>query len=203
MRFARSPFLRAGLVGATVLGAWGGQRAAEAQAFSVEGRYDRPWIDPERSREWIGISFGLLDRENLASDPIHDSTAFAIDGGYELTLTRLRPAFELGASFSTHQVDDQPTSDRLGIGRVSMGLRLTYFGELIHPYVRGGGYHRWVFDDIAGYDANIDGNGWYAGAGLDFEYQPGLTFGPYIVHYAGNGDQPNEDSIGLSASFRL
>lgn len=174
------------------------------QAFPGPSRRGNPWADPETSREWLAVGLAFVDRDGGSADPIQDSLGYVVEGGYELAAGAWRPALELGGAFSAHRVEGASRSDRIGLGRVSMGLRLTRFGAAVAPYLRVGGFHRWVADDALDIDVSREEtNGWYAGCGLDFEVEPGLSLGPFVMRYDAGGSLAVEYLTGLSANFRL
>ncbi len=181
--------------------------AAERPADS---RYEtiRPeWRSPEGepSREWLRFSVGFLDRTAPSNDPIDDSIALGIDGGFDLSRTVLTPSIELGIGYTAAHVS-LPDAKNLDIWQANAGMRGTWYAKGWRPFVRAGGFVRWTTDDE---EEPLDpyATGVYFGIGADWPYQ-GMWLGPSVTYYrALDEDSPAGDSeeilFALSATFRM
>src|SRR5688572_20025755 len=158
-------------------------------ALTTLGACAAPPAPPEgRGPEWISFLVASVDRRGSDEDSVDDSAALGIEGGYDIVNTEHFDAgFEIGVSWSRHDVprvdglDDDPSLDvarwLLG-GRAS--LDLWPWNTLI--YVHGGIYVRdESSDDEPGFEQ--DGRGSYAGAGLEFWFDPGGRLGPFVRRY--------------------
>jgi len=175
-----------------------------------EARYEhmRPEfreLEAAPSREWLCTSFGWLARDNDVEDPVGDGLVFAIQGGFDLSITRFTPSIELGIAYTSAHVDVPDTSD-VELWRGTAGMRGTWYAEGWRPHVRGGGFVRDSSDDL---DEPFDpyATGFYLGAGIDWPYE-GMWLGPSLTYYrAIDEDAPGGDGeewiFALSATFRL
>ncbi len=193
-------------------------------------RYDDSWrygpggSDAVAGREWFSASVVGVDRRaslpGSGADGIGDGFGLTLGGGYDLVGDPLRLAFEGELGWTLHDTDwmpiDPDDGDNVALFLGSMGLRLWLRpgpSELLSPYLRIGGFGRWLWDleDVdEGYAAKPAGVaetvwGVYYGAGLQFRFAPGSYFGPYALYLDGLGDERDVDEllIGLGSTFRF
>jgi hypothetical protein len=154
------------------------------------------------SRESFRFSVGWLDRVQEDDDPVGDGLLFGLDGVFDIATTVLTPSLEFGIAWSSSHADLEDQSS-VELWRGAIGLRGTLYADGWRPYARGGGFVRWSTDDL---DEPFDpyAPGLYAGVGIDWPYQEGLSFGPSITWYRGlHEDDVVEWLFALSATFRL
>jgi hypothetical protein len=168
-----------------------------------------PGPPPEgRGREWLSVFAASVDRRGSDADQVDDSAAFALEGGYDvLATTRVRAGFEIGVSWSRHDVPVTTGTDenpKLSVARYQLGgrasLDLTPLNAVL--YVNGGIYVRnEESNDEPDFEQNGRGN--YLGGGLDFWYDSTGRMGPFVRAYDFADSDLTEVLVGLAATFSL
>ena len=131
---------------------------------------------------------------------LDDSYTWLIEGGLEFTRGPLRPALELGAGWSPHELPGSAsTDDELDLYRMFMGGRLTWHGasSALTPYVRAGGFlRRSKAKDLGGgLIVDQDGSGYYMGAGIDFWTSRTSRVGPFVLWFKGDDEDELEELL--------
>jgi hypothetical protein len=165
---------------------------------------DDPYRGEPASRRWLDLGGGGIYRSVDQAD-LDDSFTIVGNLGWELTEGAVRPALEAGVGWSAHRPVGAPddVSD-VNVYRGSLGGRLTWYpqGTIVSPHVRAGGFLRRspVKDPLPNLDQ--DGNGWYAGVGLDLWLSRSEYFTPFVTLYEGVDDDLSEVIAGVTFAIR-
>lgn len=151
-------------------------------------------------RTWFAIPAGVVDLDQGAGVAVDDGLGAGLDGGFELNHDLLRASWEIGTSWSDHEVT--PSVD-LQAWRIFTGLRLAARSNAVPlgAYARGG----WMWrsensDDELVYPSN-DQWGYYAGAGIEWWYASLASLGPFVTWTRGEEDHLEELWFGIAVRF--
>jgi hypothetical protein len=159
-------------------------------------------VPPARESITIGIDWN--DRRGEAGDPVEDAQGWSLWVSKDLFEGVLRPALEVGAGYSEHDVDGFDSA-RLEVYRLAAGGKLTLEPEGLGfaLYGRMGWFYRWSWDpDFEHEPFDQDGGGYYCGCGLDLLLDAHLRAGPFLDYYKGRSqDELEEYQWGICLSF--
>jgi hypothetical protein len=175
----------------------------------ASGCRSAPPFDSREKPHWIGVGAALfdLDSEEADLDSIEDGAGFAVDGGLDLGHGPVRPAFEVGFTWSFHDVEPANLNeeDELDSYRFSTGMRLSLAPDTwaASPLLRTGLFYRDALENEFDHDETRDqnGSGFYAGTGLDFWFEGAMSMGPFATYYRDFDGDLEELVYGVAAVF--
>lgn len=164
------------------------------------------------STQWVSITGQGIFVDEEDSVDISNGVGVSIEGGWHFSDPGDFPRLSLEGGISAAEFDTNapgPGDNDVAAMRLHVGVRAwlsdTEEGEEPsdwQPYVRGGAFLI-GFEDEQNATSLEDGIGGYLGVGVDYEYEEGFSFGPYLNWQGGATDDFSELILGLGVTWHL